>query len=531
MKQLIFISTTLLCSTLLLLNLASCSTSEKEEDSPPNVLFIAVDDLNDWIGVMGGHPQAITPNFDRLFNRGVLFTNAHASQPVCTASRASLLSGVHPVNSGWYVGTKEMAKNYDEVMAGSMWLPEYFRAHGYHTMSVGKIAHAGESDFKDKTDRYWNEYAPRFWNKMENHIEANGYGYGGDKFYPFPKNGGQFVELFGEQAIHDFPRNFHSLCGGPLDPEDIPKEGMYDEQIANWAIEKLQQTYDSAFFLATGFLRPHVPYAVPRAYFELYDAATLELPSIPEDEMSDIPIIGKAIAYGYTPRGGWYDVQQKENMLRELVHSYLASVSFVDAQIGRLLDALEASAYADNTLIVLWSDHGQHIGEKRHFRKQALWEESSKVPLFFYDPRNPTQGQNGEAVSLLDLYPTLVDLCGLPPNPHNNGQSLGRLIEDPSQTREEPVLISWRYKNTAVRSKDWRYIQYRDGTEELYDHRSDPGEHTNLAGLEEYASIVEEHRQWLPANPALPPGKTSWEGDKYDDMLIAWQDSIPAWLN
>jgi iduronate 2-sulfatase len=526
-------------SLLALLGLFSCQEVPPSQQavSPPNVLFIAIDDLNDWIGAMGGHPQALTPNLDRLMDKGMLFTNAHASQPVCTASRNSLLSGKHPLNTGWYTSTQAMGRTYDEVMAGSMFLPEYFRAHGYYTMSVGKIAHRGASDFKERTDQYWSQHAPHFWEDMEDGVRENGYGYGGDKFYPFPKNGGQLIELYGagkDKAgilrLLDSTGNFHSLCGGPLDPEDLPEQGMYDKQIADWAIAQLAQPQDSPFFLATGFLRPHVPYAVPRQYFDLYDQAELILPEIPEDEMADIPMMGKAIAYGYTPKGGWYDVQQKENMLRELVHAYLASVSFVNEQVGRVLDALEKSPHADNTIIVLWSDHGQHLGEKRHFRKQALWEEASQVPLVFYDPRNPKAGTCAEPVSLLDLYPTLLDLCGLPANAHNDGMSLRPWIEGSSQARERPVLISWRYKNTAVRSKHWRYIQYRDGTEELYDHRNDPGEHHNLAGQAEYAEVIAEHKRWLPAEPALPAGEDRWEGDKYDDLIVAWQDSVPVWL-
>ncbi len=508
-------------------------TSNKIEK--PNVLFIAVDDLNDWIGVLGGHSQAITPNLDKLAGKGVLFTNAHCSQAVCTASRNSMLSGLHPVNTGWYASTSSMRKNYDEVMEGNMMLPEYFRANGYKTMTVGKIAHSGESDFKNKTDQYWDVIAPHFWSGMEKHIRENGYGYRGLMFYPFPKDGGQLVELYGKDTILNYyinVRRFYSLCGGPLDRQDIPEKGMYDEQIADWAVNQLKARHDSSFFLAVGFLRPHVPYAVPRKYFEMYDPESIILPDIPDNEMNDIPIYGKAYAYGFTPNGGWYDVKRKENMHRELVHSYLASVSFVDEQIGKVLEELEQSAYAKNTIIVLWSDHGQHLGEKHHFRKQALWEESTRVPLIVYDPQSKSKGVCDEPVSLLDLYPTLLDLCGLPENEKNDGHSILPLIENPEAEWEYPVLSVWKYKNYAVRSKDWRYIRYRDGGEELYDHRSDPGEHKNLAGLEEYQNIIEELKNWLPETESLPAGIDKWEGDSYDQRVRNWEETeIPAWLN
>ena len=188
--------------------LYSCSgnTSKQDSNQDPNVLFIAVDDLNDWIGTMEGYPQAITPNLDRLAEQGVLFTNAHASQAVCTASRNSLMSGLHPVTTGWYGSTTDMRNTYDDVMKDNKMLPEYFRNHGYKTMSVGKIFHSGESDYPDKKDLFWDEYAPHFWNNMDSVIKENGYGYRGYMFYPFPKNGGQLVQIYGEDTIQNHYR-------------------------------------------------------------------------------------------------------------------------------------------------------------------------------------------------------------------------------------------------------------------------------------------------------------------------------------
>jgi iduronate 2-sulfatase len=263
----------------------------------------------------------------------------------------------------------------------------------------------------------------------------------------------------------------------------------------------------------------------------MYDTSRLLLPEIPRDEMSDIPLMGKAIAYGYTPRGGWGDVSARPGFLKELVHSYLACVTFTDDQVGRVLSALEQSPYADNTLVVLWSDHGQHLGEKRHFRKQALWEEATRVPLIFRYPEKFEPGVCDGSVSLLDLYPTLIDLCGLPRNDMLEGNSLVPLIEDPGREWEYPVLSVWGYRNYSVRSKHWRYIQYRDGTEELYDHRNDPGEHINLASLPGYDPVKAGLVQWLPAEHALPAGTTEWTGDRYEDRIKDWQRTgIPGWL-
>lgn len=527
----------LLIITSLTLLLLGCSESTKNQEiDHPNVLFISVDDLNDWIGPLGGHSQAITPNLDKLFSQGVSFTSAHCSQAVCTASRNSLLSGLDPTTTGWYASTKAMRINYDTVMKDHQMLPEYFKNNGYNTYAVGKVFHDGKSDNPKHTKDYWTECAPAFWNHMEENIEKAGYGYRGKMFYPFPKDGGQLVQLYGEDTINNYykPKNrFYALCGGPLSKEDIPEKGMYDEQSASWAIDKISQKQDKPFFMAVGFIRPHVPYTAPQKYFDLYDKDSIQLPDIPEDEMSDIPLMGKSIAFGRTPNGGWYDVNRKKEILPELVHSYLACVSFVDDQIGKVLDALENSPNAKNTIIVLWSDHGQHLGEKHHFRKQALWEESTRVPLFFKVPGEERTGERcAQVVSLLDIYPTLTDLCHLDRLPKLEGTSLIPLIENPEGTREEPVLSTWYYKNHAVRSNRWRYIQYRDGSEELYDHTTDPGEHINLAGDPKYAEVIAEHKKWLPKNNAIPAGKTEYTADKLDKRIQEWikTDSIPMWL-
>ncbi len=532
-------------SILLLLNLATVTTSvcfsappKQQPSKKPNVLFISVDDLNDWITPLGGHLQAITPNLDKLFNQGVAFTNAHCSQAVCTASRNSLLSGLHPTTTGWYASTKAMRTNYEEVMKDHMMLPEYFKSNGYNTYAAGKVFHDGKSDHPTHTKDYWTKCAPTFWSHMEEHIEKAGFGYRGKMFYPFTKDGGQLVQLYGEDTINNYykPFNrFYSLCGGPLSKEEIPKNGMYDEQIAKWSIDKITQTQkkDKPFFMAVGFIRPHVPYTAPQKYFDLYNKDSIKVPDVPEDEMSDIPMMGKSIAFGRTPNGGWYDVNRKKEILPELVHAYLACVSFIDDQIGRVLDALENSPNTNNTIIVLWSDHGQHLGEKRHFRKQALWEESTRVPLYFKVPGKETEGEKcSQVVSLLDIYPTLVDACNLPKPEKLQGNSLLPLIENTETIWNKPILNTWYYKNHAIRSNRWRYIRYRDGGEELYDHSNDPGEHINLANNPKYAKVIEEHRKWLPKTDAIPAGKTEYKPDKLDIRIKEWikSDSIPVWL-
>lgn len=504
--------------------LAACAPLQAQT---PNVLFISIDDLNDWTGTFKGHPQAITPNLDRLCDQGLSFTNAHCSQAVCTASRNSLLSGLHPTTTGWYSSTSAMRKTYDQVMQGHKMLPQYFKDNGYKTLAVGKIFHQGVTDYKDKADLFWDETAPDY--KVPKDLKDRGDGYGGTKFYPFPQKRSQIVTHYGKAFAEG-----HSLCWGALDRDDMPGGKMFDELIAAWAVDKLSQDHDKPFFMAVGFVRPHVPYTAPKKYFDLYNLDDIVIPDVPVDEMTDIPIMGKSIAFGTIPTGDHYAVVNlSDSYWRELVYGYLACVSFVDDQLGKVLGALEDSKYADNTIVVLWSDHGQHLGEKKHWRKQALWEESTRVPLCFRVPGQKTGGQaSNRVVSLLDIYPTLVDLCGLPETNKLQGQSLVPLIHDPELAWDRPVLSSWYYRNLAVRSENWRYIHYRDGSEELYDHRKDPGEHTNLAGDPRYTDTMADLKKWLPAEEALPAGVLEWKGDKLDRRIHQWisSDSIPDWL-
>jgi arylsulfatase A-like enzyme len=497
------------------------------EKKNPNVLFISVDDLNDWIGCLNNNYGVKTPNLDALAQEGLLFTNAYCSQAVCTASRNSLLSGLHPSSTGWYGSVRDMQRTYREVMKENKMMPQYFRDNGYKTLAAGKIFHNGVSDYPELTDSFWNEHAPHWWDSISPEIKRNGFGYGGRMFYPFPEGGGQLIRYYGKSY-----NKGHSLCGGPVKRENMPDGKMYDEQIADWGIEQLRRNHEKSFFLALGFIRPHLPYTAPEEYFEMYDPDSLIIPEIPENEMEDIPIIGKAIAYGMTENGDYHDVVNVPGMWSELVHSYLACISFTDAQIGRVLDELSRSKYADNTIVVLWSDNGQHLGEKKHWRKQALWQESTHVPLIISVPGIANGGQQcSRTVTLLDLYPTLIDLCRLPENPYLQGNSIVPLIKNPRSPWPYYALSVWDYKNYAVTGERWRYISYRDGTEELYDHNNDPGEHKNLADYPEYEKIIRQLKKHLPASEELPAGDQQWKGDNISDRIKQWEaEGIPQWL-
>jgi iduronate 2-sulfatase len=496
------------------------------ENSLPNVLFLAIDDLNDWIGALGGHPQARTPNLDRLISKSVLFRNAHCAAPVCSASRHALLSGLRPSTTGWYSNTSKSLKSYKKALGETVPMPTHFKHNGYKTMAAGKIFHKGTSDVKGYD--YWDEERPKY--KWPAELAARGHGYQGNSgghFHPFPPDGGAIYQK------HQKGISGQSLCWGALEKADMPAEGMPDEQIAAWAVDQLQQEQDKPFFLAVGFVRPHVPYTAPKEFFDLYSPIDIVMPKVPNDELDDIPLWGKALAYGTIDGGDHRAVLDVgPDYWKEMVRAYLACVSFVDAQAGKVLDALESGPHANNTIVVFWSDHGQHLGEKRHWRKQALWEESARVPLAIRLPGDINGGSTcASAVSLIDIYPTMLDLCHLPSVEGLEGISLAPQLKDPKRRRVEPAITTWQYNNHAARSLNFRYIRYRDGTEELYDHRSDPNEHHNLAGNPKLDSIKKKLGAYMPTNNVVPTsikdGGTDSYGRKYERLR---NEGVPEWL-
>lgn len=492
----------------------------------PNVLLIAVDDLNDWIGALGGHPQALTPNLDRLISKSVLFTNAHCAAPVCSASRHAFMSGLRPSTTGWYSNTSKSLKAYERTLGKTVPMPTHFKRNGYKTLAAGKVFHKGTSDVKGYD--YWDEERPKF--KWPAELAQRGHGYQSDRgghFHPFPKDGGAIYQKYGKSV------NGHSLCWGALSGDDIPDEGMPDEQIAEWAVQRLQQPHDQPFFMAVGFVRPHVPFTAPEKYFDLYPMDTIEVPTVPADEMDDVPLWGKAMAYGTIEGGDHFNVLNVgPNYWKEMTRAYLACVSFVDAQAGKVLDALQQSAHSENTIVIFWSDHGQHLGEKNHWRKMALWEEATRVPLSVRLPGNVNAGEvSSRSVSLIDLYPTLIDLCDLPRVSRIEGTSLVPQLADSKASRRNPAITTWHYNNHSARSQNFRYIRYRDGSEELYDHRTDPNEHNNLAADPKWTSIKKKLAKFLPEDNVVPKsiqeGGTDSYGKKFEMLR---HDGVPDWL-
>ena len=474
----------LLCALLAATALSCTTAGEPNKPSKPNILFIAIDDQNDWVGALGGHPQARTPHIDALARRGTLFTNAHTQSPLCNPSRTSLMTSLRPSTTGIY-GLAPWYRDLEE-WKDRVSLPRYLAQHGYRTYSTGKIYHGG-------------------YGRQE----------GDDEFHVLGP--GASVGAKPEKKLVDTPAKHPLMDWGTFPHED---EDKGDWQVASWAVEQLNQKPEEPFFLAAGFFLPHVPLYVTQKWYDMYPDETLELPPMLREDRDD------------TPRFSWYlhwklpeprlRFLEEADEWRNIVRCYLASTSFVDSQVGRILDALESNGLAESTIVVLWSDHGYHLGEKLITGKNTLWDRSSRVPLIFAGPGVTAGAKSPRPAELLDIYPTLVELAGLPEKDGLEGISLVPQLEDADAPRERPALTTHNHDNHGVRSEDWRYIRYADGSEELYDMRTDPNEWHNLAGDPERAEVIEEHRRWLPPSSAKPaPGS--------QHRILTWEDGVAVW--
>lgn len=447
-----------------LTHFASSAHAQAGPAKKPNVLFIAIDDLNDWIGCLGGHPDAKTPNLDRLASRGTLFTNAHCPAPLCNASRAALMTGIRTASTGVYGNNQPF--RLSTALANAETLPMHFRAAGYEAFGAGKIYHGAFPD-PQSWDRYWPSQE-----ETQPHD-------------PMP-----------EKRPASMPPPVSNFDWGPIDVAD---DDMGDGKITRWAEGELAKKHDKPFFMAVGVYKPHLPWYVPRKYFEMFPPEKITLPNVNEHDLDDIPEAGRKIAKAE----GDHKRVIEAGQWRKAVSSYLACIAFADAMVGRVIDAYDRSPDRDNTTIVLWSDHGWHLGEKLHWRKFSLWEEATHNVLMVVAPGVTKPGTKcARTVNLLDLYPTLVDLCALPPKSGLDGVSLMPLLKDPSAKWDRPAVTTFMRGNHSVRSEDWRYIRYADGSEELYDHKKDELEWTNLATDAKYAEVKKDLAKWLPTTNA-----------------------------
>ncbi len=443
-----------------------------------NLLLVSIDDLNDWVGALGAHPGAQTPHIDRLMAGALSFTRAYTASPACMPSRASLVTGVHTV-------THRVQDNYPysqvEALEAVPWLtqwPAHFKANGWRLLGAGKIYHGGNQHVFDDYFKPDSDPEPPV-------LPANG---------------------------------IPGADGFDWGPMDVPVGAMHDAQVASWISDRLTEPQDAPFVLGCGFRKPHLPWFAPQKFFDRHPLDEVVLPAVLDDDLEDIPRAGQRIA---APDGTHATVVETDNW-RSAVQAYLACVTFVDAQVGRVLDALEAGPHADSTAVVLWSDHGWHLGEKLHWRKFALWEEATRVPFAVRVPGLTTPGALCErTVSALDIYPTLLSLFGLPPVEPLDGHDLTPLLSDPAAPWPHPAVMVLDEAHVSVRSERWRYIRYDDGTEELYDHEADPEEWTNRAGDPALDAVKADLARHLPVRhfegetATEPPPDTAAEPRTY----------------
>jgi len=339
------------------------------------------------------------------------------------------------------------------VLKDAVTLPQYFMANGYKALGSGEIYHGR---FPDPPS--WQEYWP---SQKKNKPDD-----------PMPPN----------RPLNGIPKTGHFDWG----PVDVSKNEMGDWKVADWVIGQLEKKHNKPFFLACGFFRPHLPWFVPKEYFDMHPLEKIILPHVNDHDLDDIPSAGVRMA---KPNGDHAKVL-KYHQWRKAVQAYLASISFVDEMLGRVIDALDKSEYKENTIIVLWSDHGWHLGEKLHLRKFVLWEEATHNLLMIAAPGvTKPHGRCPWPVSLLDIYPTLVDICGLEPKKELMGNSLLPVLKDPQLKCNKSVLTTYGRNNHTIRSRRWRYIRYADGSEELYDRKNDALEWKNLANRPKYAKV------------------------------------------
>lgn len=459
-----------------------------DEKAKPNILMIAIDDQNDWIGYLGGHPQAQTPYIDKLAERGTAFTNAHCQSPLCNPSRTSLMTGRRPGSTGIY-GLSPWFREIPEL-ADIETLPQFFMNRGYTTYGAGKIYHGGYGQNKKNGPVEWNHYGPRATGK------------------PFP-----------EKKLVDTPADHRLVDWGLFDHRD---EDKGDYKIAEWAVAQLDAKPKDPFFMACGFFLPHVPCYATQKWFDLFPEDELQLPLIQRGDRDD------------TPRFSWYmhwnlpeprlQFLEEAGEWKNLTRSYLACTAFVDDQVGKVMAALKRNNLEENTIVVLWSDHGWHIGEKAITGKNTLWDDGTRVPLIFAGPGVKPQQICGQPAELLDIYPTLVELSGQSGAKGQEGISLVPQLQDAATKRERPAITTHNHDNHGIRSENWRYIQYADGSAELYDMVNDPNEWTNLIDKPELKEIIDWHKTFVPKENRKPAAGSAHRILLYDGTdTVNWE--------
>ena len=458
----------------------------EQKQKKPNILFIAIDDLNDWTDMLEGNAQARTPHMDTLASKGIVFTNAHCAAPCCGPSRSAIMSGIRPSTSGNYINKNSLTHN--PILNNAVLLPEFFQQHGYYVSGAGKLFHGYHFNYEVK-GRGFDEYYPSKTQDLPS--------FEGLKF-------SSKLPLGGWSRTADW---------GALRP-DVTVDDHPDGKTANWVEGKLLKgQLQEPFFLGAGIFEPHLPNYAPQKYFDQFPLEDIKLPDgFLENDLDDVPAAHAKMAHN-----PWLKRIREMGQWKPAIQAYLACTAMVDDLVGQIVEALEKSKYADNTIVVLWSDHGFHHGEKGRWGKYSLWERATRVNFIWVVPGVTKAGSVcSKPVNLLDIYPTLASLTGCkPPAKQLEGNDLSVLMKDPEAPWDEATVTTFGYKNYGVRSGRYRYIVYEDGSEELYDHTNDKWEWENLAGNPQFAAVKKDMRKWIPVHheppgPTYKPPKRQW---------------------
>jgi arylsulfatase A-like enzyme len=477
------------------------ANAETATTKRPNVLMIIIDDVAANVHSVEQTSPVKTPNIQRLAARGTWFTHAYNDAPACCPSRTAMLTGVQSARSGVYYNTQSYTRSGTWIAKAES-MPANFLRHSYLTASYGKLYHS-----RDQADHI-AEFSPGYF-KMHNAPRDVSFTDGTLLKQILP---GSLHEIHGKTS-----RNWNwGVLPNNWDRDD-PATHEQDTEQANRTIKFLSESHDRPFFLACGFWRPHVPWTVAKRYYDRFPLDKIELPpGYKAGDLDDLPKPGRWIA---NHRGEHAEIVATD-MWRKSLQGYYASLAYIDEQIGRVLDALERSPHRDNTIVIFLSDNGMHLGEKDHWLKYALWEQTCQVLLSIRVPGDPHQ-KIDSPVSLLDLYPTLVDLCGLdPPTTHKlDGINLAPLLAGKVSERGRPVVSTYGRGNHAIRDADYRYIHYRNGDEELYDHKSDAYEWNNLAKDHAYDAVKQRLAKFLPKQNAsdVPEQGAAADNSRWQD--------------
>jgi arylsulfatase A-like enzyme len=445
---------------LLLLLLVGCLWQSAAAADRSNVLFIAIDDLNHWVTHLGRNSQAQTPNIDRLAKMGVTFRNAHCAVPACEPSRCALMGGRRP----WTTGCYKNGHTWKKYQPEGDGLSAQFLKAGYRVFGAGKIYHS-------------MQYHPSEWSDYMSTKGLSSNGPGVEKYDGYHK-----------EKVHP----------------NLKDEDLTDWHTTDYCIKRIQQKSDQPFFVACGLYKPHLPFVVPRKYYDAFPLDSIKLPPHLENDLDDIPPAGLRMANPKADHAKFL----KSGRWKAAIQSYLATCAYTDMNVGRLLDALEKSPNKDNTIIVLWGDHGWSFGEKQHWRKFALWEETTRMPFIWVAPGVTKAGTSStRPVDLMSVYPTLCALTGLDRPDHVDGHNIVPLLKNPAAKWKYPAITTHDRGNHAIRTETHRYIRYANGDEELYDKRSDPYEWKNLAQLPDSAQIKKQLGKWLPRKEHQSPKK------------------------